>query len=77
MYHNISWDCGYEKVEWHRQELKEGERLQKLYNEVLHKRTKLPKSSLEDVIRTKSEWYFTSSEAKRYKVVDRILQSKL
>jgi ATP-dependent Clp protease protease subunit len=77
MYHNISWDCGYEKVEWHRQELKEGDRLQKLYNEVLHKRTKLPKSSMEDVIRTKSEWYFTSTEAKKYKVTDRILQSKI
>lgn len=77
MYHNIAWDTGYEKIEWHRQELKEGERLQKLYNEVLHKRTKLPKTAMDDVIKTKSEWYFSPNEAKKYKVVDRIIPTQI
>jgi ATP-dependent Clp protease protease subunit len=77
MYHNISWDSQYEKLEWHRQELKEADRLQKLYDGIILKRTKLPKASMEDVIRTKSEWYFSPSEAKKFKVVDRVLTSKI
>jgi ATP-dependent Clp protease protease subunit len=73
MYHNISWDSMYEKIEWHRQELKEGDRIQKMYNDILKKRTELPKAKMEETVKTKSEWYFGSTEAKKWKLVDHIL----
>ena len=73
MYHNIAWGTGYEKIEYHKQELKEGERLQAMFDEVLLRKTKLPKKTLDNVIKTKSEWYFSSTEAKKFRVVDKIL----
>jgi ATP-dependent Clp protease protease subunit len=73
MYHGIAWDSPYEKLEWHKQEAHEGDRLQKLFDQVILKRTKLDKKNLENIKHTKSEWYFGPNEAKKLGVVDTIL----
>ena len=73
MYHQIAWNSPYEKLEYHRQEASEGDRLHSMYNEVILKHTKLPKKIIENVIKTKSEWYFSPEEAKKYKVIDHII----
>ena len=73
MYHQIAWEAPYDKIEWHKQEAKEGDRLQKLFDGVISKHSKLPKASMDDVKRTKSEWYISPAEAKKFGVVDKIL----
>jgi ATP-dependent Clp protease protease subunit len=73
MYHQLAWASPYEKLEWHKQEESEGERLHAMYNDVIFNRTKIPKKILDNVIKTKSEWYFGPEEAKKYKVADLII----
>lgn len=73
MYHQLAWASPYEKLEWHKQEETEGERLHLMYNDILFKRTKIPKRTIENVIKTKSEWYFGAEEAKKLKVTDYVI----
>jgi len=73
MYHQLSWESEYDNLEWQKQEVYEAERLQEMFNGVIVKRTKIPKSYLEDVMVTKSDWYFSTQDAKKYKVVDKII----
>jgi len=74
MYHQIAWQAPYEKLQYHKQEANEGDRLHSMYNDVILKRTKIPKKTLNEVVHSKSEWYFGPEEAKKYKVVDNILK---
>jgi len=73
MYHGIAWESPHEKLEWHRQEAKEGDRIQKIFDQIITKRSKMDKKMMEDVKHTKSEWYFSPVEAKKYGLVDHIL----
>jgi ATP-dependent Clp protease protease subunit len=73
MYHGISWDSPYEKLEWHKQEAHEGDRLQKMYDQIILKKTKMLKSDMENIKLTKSEWYFDPKKALKLGVVDKIL----
>ena len=73
MYHGISWDSPYEKLEWHKQEAHEGDRLQKMYDKIILNRTHMSKDDLENVKLTKSEWYFDPKKALKLGVIDKIL----
>ena len=42
MYHECSWDTGQEKMKFHEQELKEGKRLWKLYDDIIVENTEIP-----------------------------------
>jgi len=72
MYHQIStleWD----KIEGLKNTLKELERLEKICEDILFRRSKLTKKELEQYKREKKEWYFGPEEALKWKVVDKIL----
>ena len=73
MYHGIAWDSPYEKLEWHKQEAHEGDRLQKMYDQIILKTTKLNKADMDNIKLTKSEWYFDPKKAIKLGVVDQII----
>lgn len=50
------------------------QRIQKIFEDVTIKKTKIPKSKLKNVYETKTDWYFSSAEAKRLCVIDKILK---
>jgi ATP-dependent Clp protease protease subunit len=74
MYHELNWEV--EKAEflkYHKQELIEGERLQKIYDEILTSKTDLTPKQLKDVRDKSKEWYMTPQEALDLKIVDKII----
>jgi ATP-dependent Clp protease protease subunit len=73
MYHEIAWLTHQEKLQYHLQEAKEGERMWKIYDDYLLSRTKLTAKQLKDVRDKRSEWYFDVKTAVKYGLVDEIL----
>ena len=72
MYHEAMY--GLEgKVAFHKQEMKEANRTDKLCDDFLLSKTKLTTKILDGVKNKQSEWYFTAETALKYGVVDEIL----
>ncbi len=72
MYHEIS-DGFFGNITGAKQNLKECERLQKMYDEYVLSRTKLPLTKITDYKSRKEDWYLSAQEAYKYKVVDFLL----
>ena len=73
MYHEVSWETGQEKLRYHKQETKEGERLQKLYDSVILEHTKVNKKRLDEAKARNQEWYIAPAEALRLGFIDEIV----
>jgi ATP-dependent Clp protease protease subunit len=73
MYHEIAWSMQQEKLQLHSQEVKEGERMWKIYDDYLLSRTKFTAKQLNEVKKTRGEWYFDVKIAHKYGLVDEIL----
>ena len=65
----LEWDT----LEGLKNSLKEGERLEKVCEDILFKRTKLTKKEIEPYKKEKKEWYLGASEALKWKIVDKVL----
>jgi len=73
MYHEIAWSMQQEKLQLHTQEVKEGERMWKIYDDYLLSQTKFTPKQLNEVKKTRGEWYFDVKTAMKYGLVDEIL----
>jgi len=72
MYHEAMY--GLEgKTAYHRQEMKEANRIDKICDDYLLSRTKLTQKLLDNVKNTQAEWYFDAKTALKYNVVNEIL----
>ena len=72
MYHEAMY--GVEgKTAYHRQEMKEANRIDKICDDFLMSRTKLTQKQLDNVKNTQAEWYFDAKTALKYGVVNEIL----
>jgi len=72
MYHEAMY--GVEgKTAYHRQEMKEANRIDKICDDYLMSRTKLTTKILDDVKNRQAEWYFDAKTALKYGVVNEIL----
>jgi len=72
MYHEAMY--GLEgKTTYHRQEMKEANRIYKICDDYLLSRTKLTQKLLDNVKNTQAEWYFDAKTALKYDVVNEIL----
>lgn len=69
MYHEIS-DTFFGNITGAKQNLKECDRLQKMYDEYVLSKTKLPLNKITDYKNRKEDWYLSAQEAYKYKVVD-------
>ena len=74
MYHEISNSIPFqEKIQYHKQESKECERLQKMYDDFLLKHTKFEKALLDDVKIKRSEFYFNPKDALKFGLIEKII----
>ena len=73
MYHEMAWETAQEKMGYHEQELIEGKRLWKVYDEIVTSNTKVAIKTLQQVRKEKKEWYLTSEEALRLGIIDEIV----
>lgn len=73
MYHEIIYNLGDSKLTEHIKEVKEGERINRLYNDILINNTNITLKHISKIRRTKSEWYITPDEALKLNIVDEII----
>lgn len=74
MYHEISNSISsQEKVQYFKQETKECERLQKMYDEYIVNHTKLDIAFLDDIKNRRAEFYFSPKEAIKYGIISKIV----
>lgn len=73
MYHEISYDIPTETIQYHKQELQESDRAQKMYNEYLLSRTKFTKELTDDVISRRANYYFDANKAKELGIIHKVL----
>ena len=76
MYHQIS-TVSMDKLEGIKKDLVECDRLEKMCEEILTKKTKLTLKDLEDHKKTKGEWYIDAGTAAKYGIVDEIIAGGL
>ena len=72
MYHEIS-DIFWGNITGQKQNLKECERLQKIYDEYILERTKIPVNKILDYKARKEDWYMSANEALKYKIVNQLV----
>ena len=73
MYHEMSWNTAQEKMKYHEQELKEGKRLWKVYDDIIVENTEVQLKSLQSVRKEQKEWYITAEQALALGIIDEIL----
>jgi len=73
MYHEIAWSMQQEKLQLHSQEVKEGERMWKIYDDFLLSQTKFTAKQLNEIKKTRGEWYMDAKTAMKYGLVDEII----
>lgn len=76
MYHQIS-TVSMDKLEGIKKDLVECDRLEKMCEEILMKKTMLTLKDLEDHKKAKGEWYINAENAARYGIVDEIIAGGL
>jgi ATP-dependent Clp protease protease subunit len=74
MYHEAAYPIEG-KVQHHRQELKEVERIDKICDNYLISKSKLTQETLDNIKIMQSEWYFDVDMAAEYGIVDEKLES--
>lgn len=72
MYHEIS-DMFWGNITGAKQNLKECERLQKVYDDYVLSRTKIPVSKMDEYKARKEDWYMSAQEGAKYKIIHKIL----
>lgn len=73
MYHSISYGMmGY--IQDHEDMQKETDLLQRMYNSLMFERTKLPKEMLENIRKSKKDFFFSAKEAVKYGVADEYMK---
>ncbi len=76
MYHQIS-TVSVDKLEGIKKDLVEANRLEKMCESILMKRTRLTLKELETHKKSKSEWYIDATTAAKYGIVDEIIGGEL
>jgi ATP-dependent Clp protease protease subunit len=72
MYHEIS-DSFWGNITETKQNLKECERIQKVYDDYILSRTKIPVQKMNEYKDRKEDWYMPAQEGLKYKIIHKIL----
>ena len=72
MYHTLS-GCTYGKMKEMEEIVEESKRLHKLMWNIIKENTKIPEEKLEEIYKCKKDWYINAEQAKKYKVINKIL----
>lgn len=73
MYHSSAWDPGYTKIEIHRQEMREVERLDGVIDELILGRTKIKPKMLKTYQENNKEWYIPATQALDLGIIHNLL----
>jgi ATP-dependent protease ClpP protease subunit len=72
MYHSLSsWAIG--KVKDIEESTEESKRLHKIMWNIYKANTAIPKDKLDDIYKSKIDWFITSDQAKKFKIISKIL----
>ena len=72
MYHTLSdWSCG--KIKDIEENVEESKRLHKLMWQIYKENTSIPEDKLDEIYRCKKDWYITAEQAKKYKIINKII----
>ena len=72
MYHEIS-DVFWGNITGAKQNIKECERIQKVYDDYVLSRTKIPVDKMNDYKARKDDWYMSAQEGLKYKIIHKTL----
>ena len=73
MYHTASWPMEYAKIEIHKQELAEVERLENMLNDIIINTTKINKTMLNKYQEINREWYIPADQAKKLNIIHHLI----
>lgn len=73
MHHPSAWEMDFAKIEIHKQELAEIERLEGMINSLILKQTKIPKKTIQKYQEMNREWYISAEEAKSLGIVHKLI----
>lgn len=72
MYHTLS-GCAVGKVKDIEENADESKRLHKLMWSIIKENTSIPKEKLDEIYKSKQDWYISPIEAKKYKIISKIV----
>jgi ATP-dependent Clp protease protease subunit len=73
MHHTSSWGMDYAKIEIHKQELAEVERLENMINDLVIRNTKIDKKTLDKYQEINREWYIPAVQAKKLGIIHHLI----
>lgn len=72
MYHTLS-SYNWGKIKDMEEDIEENKRLHKLMWTIFKNNTEIPEDKLDDVYKCKKDWYITADQAKKFKIVSKIV----
>lgn len=72
MYHTLS-SSAWGKIKDMEEDVEESKRLHKLMWSIIKENTNIPEEKLDEIYKCKKDWYITSDQAKKYKIISKIL----
>ena len=72
MYHTLS-SCAWGKMKDMEEDVEESKRLHKLMWNIIKDNTEIPEEKLDEIYKCKKDWYITADQAKKYKVISKIV----
>lgn len=72
MYHTLA-GCAWGKMKDMEEDVEENKRLHKLMWSIIKDNTEIPEEKLDEVYKCKKDWYITSKDALKYKIISKII----
>lgn len=72
MYHTLA-GCAWGKMKDMEEDVEESKRLHKLMWNIIKDNTEIPEEKLDEIYKCKKDWYITADQAKKYKVISKIV----
>lgn len=72
MYHTLAGSA-YGKMKEMEENVEENKRLHKVMWNIIKENTKIPKEKLEEIYKCKKDWYINAEQAKKYKIISKII----
>lgn len=72
MYHTLS-SYNWGKIKDMEEDIEENKRLHKLMWTIFKNNTEIPEDKLDDIYKCKKDWYITADQAKKFKIVSKIV----
>ena len=72
MYHTLA-GCAYGKMKEMEENVEESKRLHKAMWNIIKENTKIPEEKLEEIYKCKKDWYINAEQAKKYKIISKII----